>query len=90
MGVCTRFYQGVAFVCSGKAEKDWLDSKKHWITVLLWMLQLQTKMCQQLKKNKFRRLFIILVKKHKLHLFVSSICKFFIVKLVVDVKFSES
>ena len=54
------------------------------------MLQLQTKMCQQLKKNKFRRLFIILVKKHKLHLFVSSICKFFIVKLVVDVKFSES
>ena len=27
MGVCTRFYQGVAFVCSGKVEKDWLDSK---------------------------------------------------------------
>ena len=26
MGVCTGFYQGVAFVCSGKAEKDWLDS----------------------------------------------------------------
>ena len=89
MGVCTGFYQGVAFVCSGKAEKDWLDSEKHWTTVLLWILQLQTKMCQQSKEKKFKSLFIILVKKHKLHL-VSSICKSFIIKVVVDMTFSES